>query len=88
MRVEIFCKFKKRYRSYGTLFNTYYLFLHRFRSAGTFHFTYLFLQRSSSAGTIYCEIFSRPGLSGNPFLWLEKLGKKDWERKTEKGAQT
>ena len=26
----------------------------------------------------------RPGLSGNPFLLLEKLGKKDWERKTEK----
>ena len=25
----------------------------------------------------------RPGLSGNPFLLLEKLWQKDWERKTE-----
>ncbi|WP_262908208.1 hypothetical protein [Epilithonimonas sp. JDS] len=29
-----------------------------------------------------CE--AQPGLSGNPFLWLEKRGQKDWERKTDK----
>ena len=32
-----------------------------------------------------CE--ARPDLSGNPFLWLEKLRQKDWERKADKGAQ-
>ncbi len=25
----------------------------------------------------------QPGLSGNPFLRWESLGKKDWERKTD-----
>ena len=25
----------------------------------------------------------QPGLSGNPFLWLEKPRQKDWERKTD-----
>ncbi|WP_166668227.1 hypothetical protein [Epilithonimonas xixisoli] len=25
----------------------------------------------------------QPGLSGNPFLWLEKRWQKDWERKTD-----
>ena len=29
----------------------------------------------------------QPGLSGNPFLWLEKLWQKDWERRTEIAAQ-
>ena len=28
----------------------------------------------------------QPGLSGNPFLRLEKRGQKDWERKTDKAA--
>jgi hypothetical protein len=32
-----------------------------------------------------CE--AQPGLSGNPFLWLEKRRQKDWERKTEIAAQ-
>ena len=31
-----------------------------------------------------CE--AQPGLSGNPFLWLEKPWQKDWERKTEIAA--
>ena len=35
---------------------------------------------------LLCE--AQPGLSGNPFLWLEKRGRKDWERKTEIAAQT
>ena len=29
----------------------------------------------------------QPDLSGNPFLWLEKLRQKDWERKAEIAAQ-
>ena len=29
----------------------------------------------------------QPDLSGNPFLWLEKIGQKDWERKADKAAQ-
>jgi len=31
---------------------------------------------------------SQPDLSGNPFLWLEKLRQKDWERKAEKLPKT
>ena len=28
----------------------------------------------------------QPDLSGNPFLWLQKRGQKDWEWKADKAA--
>ena len=29
----------------------------------------------------------QPDLSGNPFLWMEKIGQKDWERKADQAVQ-
>jgi len=37
------------------------------------------------AGELFWNL--QPDLSGNPFLWLEKRGQKDWERKAEIAAQ-